>query len=83
MRAKRFAKNLLRNDIVHLLVSDIHSLEDNFYSFPEAIGIASRIIGKDKIIQIVETFPAKVVNTAEDLKDIRMRNEQIFCGSRK
>jgi protein-tyrosine phosphatase len=62
MRVKSFAKKLLKNDVVHLLGSDVHFFDPNYCFFSKAIEVASRITGKDKIVQMVETFPAMVVN---------------------
>ena len=61
-KVKRSAKNFLKNGFVHLLGSDVHFFEDNHCFFSEAIEVASRITGKDKIVQMVETFPAMVIN---------------------
>lgn len=63
---KRSAKKFLKNGFVHFLGSDVHFFEDNHCFFSEAIEIASKIIGKDKIAQIVETFPAMVINAEKE-----------------
>lgn len=72
IRAKRSAKRLLKNGLVHLLGSDVHSLDEN-PSFSKALEIVSRIIGKDKTVQIDETFPAMVANAGES-RDMEKRN---------
>jgi len=60
--AQHIAKEMLINDMVHLLGSDVHRQDTIYSKIPEIISELKRIVGEEKVKELTEINPELVLN---------------------
>lgn len=58
-------KKLLRNDMIHILGSDVHRENTIYRKMPEIIRKIEKLIGKEKLKLLSETNPKKIIKDEE------------------
>ncbi len=61
MQAKRTAKKLLKEGLVHLIGSDVHSDKKKDYGFSRGVGIIKKIAGHEMTHKILVSYPWEVI----------------------
>lgn len=60
--AQHIAKEMLLNDMVHLLGSDVHRQDTIYPKIPEIISELKRMVGEEKVKELTEINPELVLN---------------------
>ena len=60
-KVQKTSKRLLRDNLIHIIASDIHSVPSGGYPLTETINIVTKIIDKNKPLQMVKTVPEKIL----------------------
>ncbi|MDY6862347.1 MAG: CpsB/CapC family capsule biosynthesis tyrosine phosphatase, partial [Thermodesulfobacteriota bacterium] len=58
---QKFTETLLKSGLVHIIATDCHSTEKRPPILSKAIEVASKIIGEDRVIMMVEKIPGAVI----------------------
>lgn len=59
---RRCAENLLKKGLIHCIASDAHGLHRRPPGVLDGLHCAARLLGKDRIYQMIETQPAEIIN---------------------
>lgn len=60
-RAQKCAKTLLKHNLAHIIASDAHSKDYRPPILSEAVNVVSRMLGEERALEMVETFPQQVI----------------------
>jgi protein-tyrosine phosphatase len=60
-RVKKCAHTLLKHNLVHVIASDAHSLDYRPPILSEAVSAVSKILDKERALQMVNTVPAYII----------------------
>ncbi|MCH4890314.1 hypothetical protein EZV73_22215 [Acidaminobacter sp. JC074] len=59
---EKTAKSLLKRQMIHFVGSDVHNIKSRALSIEKPLGIIDEILGKEKLYQITDENPLKVIN---------------------
>lgn len=61
-RAQAAAKNMIKNNLAHLIATDAHDAKARPPTLARAVEIAARWVGLDKAVEMVQDFPQAVLD---------------------
>ena len=64
-KAEKTVKKLLKEDLIHFLGSDVHRTDQIYTKVPKILKKLNKIISEEKIQELTEINPQKVLNDEE------------------